>query len=726
MADIAKIGFEVDTSDLKKASGDLNEFSTAAKNASNSAQNVSKASQRIGAAAAGTSSLSRSFQTLATGENIAADKVGKYAIGMTKAVKVQNSMVLSVNRLNKALDMQAQKFTYLDTINKTTGVSGLSGKSALESYQAFKSGAVARDERPNKFNTANIAAQFQDIGVTAAMGMNPMTIALQQGTQLAAILNTMKNPLAGLKDAFMSVVNPVSLIAIGITALIASLIQIVDWSKVWDSVSKGLATALDWLADHIDVLTVALGAFIAVQVVTHFSSITSAIGNAVSAVVTLIPQLYKMAVAWIASLGPIAWITAGITAAITAIYAFKDEIANVIGEDVLNSVKSGINTFIGFHVGAFKIIGAGVEWLKDKLASLLPGGKSNINQGLFEYMGNTFKQSLNTDYLGKAADVASGVIDSVKGGLHKAADALRSSTAEADKAAKDAWDKLVKGVESRKIELTQEADLVGRIGADYEYTKTKYDLLNQAREAGITLTAQQTEYIEQQSIALGQQAYEVTKLKDRFDFAKSTTTSFFKDMKSGLMEGKTAWESFGDAITNVLNRIIDKMTEIGVDYLFGAMKGAGWFGASQTYAAPIGPTQTAGASGFFGLQALGGVWNHGIQTFATGGVVGSPTYFGTASGLGVMGEAGPEAIMPLERGPNGSLGVRASGMGGSNVVVNVVNNANANASVNQRETSQGTEIDVIIDQIVADKLATPGTAANSSMNSWNMRTLIAR
>ena len=41
------------------------------------------------------------------------------------------------------------------------------------------------------FNTANIAAQFQDIGVTAAMGMNPLQIALQQGTQISAALGPM-------------------------------------------------------------------------------------------------------------------------------------------------------------------------------------------------------------------------------------------------------------------------------------------------------------------------------------------------------------------------------------------------------------------------------------------------------------------------------------------------------------------------------------------------------
>ena len=58
-----------------------------------------------------------------------------------------------------------------------------------------------------------------------------------------------------------------------------------------------------------------------------------------------------------------------------------------------------------------------------------------------------------------------------------------------------------------------------------------------------------------------------------------------------------------------------------------------------------------------------------VTPFATGGVVGSPTYFPMRGGTGLMGEAGPEAIMPLTRGADGKLGVRAAGGGGGNTVI---------------------------------------------------------
>lgn len=60
--------------------------------------------------------------------------------------------------------------------------------------------------------------------------------------------------------------------------------------------------------------------------------------------------------------------------------------------------------------------------------------------------------------------------------------------------------------------------------------------------------------------------------------------------------------------------------------------------------------------------ANGGVFSGGrVQAFADGGVVGSPTYFGMSGRVGLMGEAGPEAIMPLSRGSDGKLGVRGGG-----------------------------------------------------------------
>ncbi|KIC08351.1 tail protein [Leisingera sp. ANG-M1] len=60
-----------------------------------------------------------------------------------------------------------------------------------------------------------------------------------------------------------------------------------------------------------------------------------------------------------------------------------------------------------------------------------------------------------------------------------------------------------------------------------------------------------------------------------------------------------------------------------------------------------------------------------VMPFAKGGIVTGPVAFPMRGATGLMGEAGPEAILPLTRGADGSLGVRSQGSGGINVVMNV-------------------------------------------------------
>ena len=61
-----------------------------------------------------------------------------------------------------------------------------------------------------------------------------------------------------------------------------------------------------------------------------------------------------------------------------------------------------------------------------------------------------------------------------------------------------------------------------------------------------------------------------------------------------------------------------------------------------------------------------------ITPFAAGGVIGAPTYFPlSAGGLGLAGEAGPEAIMPLSRGPDGRLGIAGGAPQGGNITVQI-------------------------------------------------------
>jgi phage-related minor tail protein len=85
--------------------------------------------------------------------------------------------------------------------------------------------------------------------------------------------------------------------------------------------------------------------------------------------------------------------------------------------------------------------------------------------------------------------------------------------------------------------------------------------------------------------------------------------------------------------------------------------------------------------------AQGGVISRGrVTPFAQGGVVATPTYFPLRGGLGLMGEQGAEAIMPLARGPDGRLGVRAGG--GARPVQVTVNISTPDAESFRRSEAQ--------------------------------------
>ena len=135
---------------------------------------------------------------------------------------------------------------------------------------------------------------------------------------------------------------------------------------------------------------------------------------------------------------------------------------------------------------------------------------------------------------------------------------------------------------------------------------------------------------------------------------------------TGLIEGTTtAKEVFANFLRDIGQLLIQEGTKmiamyiaIGIAKIFAGMSGD--------------PTGTAvGQGSSIHVAANGASFANGVATFANGGtftnsIVSSPTLFKFADGgttrTGLMGEAGPEAIMPLKRGPDGSLGVQANGL----------------------------------------------------------------
>lgn len=152
---------------------------------------------------------------------------------------------------------------------------------------------------------------------------------------------------------------------------------------------------------------------------------------------------------------------------------------------------------------------------------------------------------------------------------------------------------------------------------------------------------------------------ELTKVEENIQSVADTMKNSMSDAFMSMVEGT---KSFKDAMREMARAVIKQLFDIlVVQQLVGSFdvetgKGSGLVGGIMKL--------------FAGGFANGAAFSNGkVTAFADGGVVNQPTMFPMANGAGLMGEAGPEAVMPLKRGKNGKLGVQVEGGSQGNVTV---------------------------------------------------------
>ena len=239
--------------------------------------------------------------------------------------------------------------------------------------------------------------------------------------------------------------------------------------------------------------------------------------------------------------------------------------------------------------------------------------------------------------------------------------------------------------------LQQNATLVGQSKFD-QALKGLRDQIDMAR--ALTPEAEMRTRLQQQGYAGTQleTLFETEKakvkaeeLKTQMQGVASTIGDAFSTAFQGIINGSvSAQEALGNMFKSIgesfvkmaMDMIAKQLVMITLGFIMKALGLAGSAAGVSDLNAPQSINNPLGAPGtFFELPkaANGAMFSNGIAKFATGGIVNGPTLFPFANGgamqMGLMGEAGPEAIMPLQRGADGSLGVRAAmggnGMGGS-------------------------------------------------------------
>ncbi len=163
---------------------------------------------------------------------------------------------------------------------------------------------------------------------------------------------------------------------------------------------------------------------------------------------------------------------------------------------------------------------------------------------------------------------------------------------------------------------------------------------------------------------------DIAVLRREFDAAAKSSGTLGREAKKAFVDirtesgratagsrdfGRVLTGAFGDIIAggqslqSVLRSLAADLAKLAVENVFGGSAGGGF-----------------DVSGLFGGGSFNGpsgntAKNSRVSAFAKGGVLSSPSLFPMGSGLGLAGEAGPEAILPLARGPDGRLGVAAQG-----------------------------------------------------------------
>ena len=514
------------------------------------------------------------------------------------------------------------------------------GVTVGELKQLGSEGKITADVMANAMLNAakDVDGQFAKLPLTFEQASNNFKTMLTQFARSPAVVAT----IDALAKALGSITQNVNLF-------------ITDMGKLWKSMSDGQkATGL--VIAGLAALKVAIVAFSASN---PFTLILTAVALAVTGIVanwSAIKNLFLYQLpSWIQQ-GVAAWheFRAGTLAALSPLVQNVAEVFDTIGNAILSSMRATMNALWGVISDAAEKIyrnpafGLLTRDMRDGVIDLMSKADA---------MANRASQTINT-----AASAA------------KSFDAAITSAGDAAKAASDKAAGLSLAGDAMKA-LSETAGAAGAPGGAIDNFSAGLEGLEDAATKGAGGAKK-----------LSKAAKD---LKDDMDkAADSIKSSFGSALEDGIINaakgGKDAFKNMAESILNDIARMLIQMRVVKplMDALFP--KGGG------------GPLSwlTGSANGNYFPN---GITGRPMTAFATGGIIGGRTRIGS----NLLGENGPEAVMPLRRS-NGRMGVAAAP-----VNVNVINNAGAEVKVSESTGNDGSRtIDVMIEQKVRNSFAT--------------------
>lgn len=326
-----------------------------------------------------------------------------------------------------------------------------------------------------------------------------------------------------------------------------------------------------------------------------------------------------------------------------------------LGSELAEMGKSAVNITADFNSNYKKHLAEGAKLIKEWNEKLNGGGKE-----LAANMKNQFE----------------GVAESVKKTAKETRDSMRELLSPIETSFEDAI-----------FDCEKLSDVLSNLGRDMARVLFRQKVTEPLMIGMTNLFSKDKGSSGVQDVAASTATKGIGQTLDKFAGDVNQTST---KMTSGITDSLSG---FGEGLGGLLS---------GLGNVFGNLLGglgAGAGGLMSGIGSIIGgglSMLTGGIGGMLGMLpffANGGVFSSGrLVPLASGGVVSGPTIFPLAGGkTGMMGEAGPEAVMPLTRSSDGKLGVRAGGQGGSGEI-RIINVTNPKDALKYLNTSSGDKV----------------------------------
>lgn len=639
--------------------------------------------------------LAQAFDFLDSAMNGGKIDAQQYSKAVQVLDKTQDALYSSIGKTNAAVKSQSAAMDNAAT--STARASNAMSQAAVRAQNLTKAQRLA-GKSTNKFGMVSqqVGYQVGDFFVQVQSGTDALVAFGQQGTQLAGLLPGLGGAVLGIG------------LSLG-TALLNASLRAKELRVDFKAVGKDLSDALEPISPLIDAIGSALSS--AGQVASQvFQSMLDNFARVVSyAIAFALIMTTKVVVGFVASgkaaSAFFALVKRGLMATgIGVLVVAVGELINLLTRAYKSTGSLG--GAFGFLATAFSyawdgivksvpLFGDAIEGVTKLVEGMWNGMLGNMANALATFLNDFAFQIRDVAGLGGVAQTAFNISDSLSqkaGARFRESDRLSGAgqsimdrvgsgvaknfedfnnfmgTLDPDGPGIDTSDWLVPDTDDKKggskktfdelikalrKEVSAQKELLGVYGAKRESIE---QIISFEKQLERTLTDNEKLKVDMAAREL----YRTEQNAKLLDMVVDNLESAFMSMVDGSM-------SVVDAFRNMLKQIILAIYQQEV---------------ARPAAENIGSWIKDGITALF--SANGNVIGNGmhVKAYADGGVVNRATAFPMRGGVGVMGEAGPEAIMPLKRGKNGKLGVQMEGSGGSVVVNNNFNiAANGDESV---------------------------------------------